>query len=169
MQQVQYTHGDLWGALGTELTIPSDSAPRAAAAWFDVRATVNSKGAVSAQMHRQGYVGVAGNYVLYPAIVAAPSGKVVMVTSFSGLSRFPSAAYSVLAPGGSAFGPVTVAATGSTFYDPLATRWGDYSWAVLDPSGRSVWTATEYMPPKASQTTDGATNWGTRVLNLATS
>jgi len=26
--------------------------------------------------------------------------------------------------------------------------------------------ATEYIPPKASQTPDGLTNWGTRVLDL---
>ncbi len=52
-------------------------------------------------------------------------------------------------------------------YDPAATRWGDYSWAVLDPSGTSVWMATEYVPPKPSQTPDGVRNWGTRVLDLA--
>jgi hypothetical protein len=48
-----------------------------------------------------------------------------------------------------------------------AARWGDYSWAVLDPSGKSVWLATEYMPPKPSQTTDGLRNWGTRVFEVA--
>jgi hypothetical protein len=90
-----------------------------------------------------------------------------MVITLSGARRFPSAAYSVLPSGASAFGNIIVAAAGTTNYDPDATRWGDYSWAVLDPSGTSLWMATEYVPPKASQTTDGATNWGTRVMNLA--
>jgi hypothetical protein len=52
-------------------------------------------------------------------------------------------------------------------YDPAATRWGDYSWAVLDATTYSVWMATEYMPPLASQTTDRLRNWGTRVLRLS--
>ena len=73
-----------------------------------------------------------------------------------------------LGKGATSFGPVTVAAAGKTNYDPNATQWGDYSWAILDPSGTSVWMATEYIPPKASQTTDGVRNWGTRVFNLPT-
>ena len=59
---------------------------------------------------------------------------------------------------------VSGAGTGS--YDPAATRWGDYSWAVLDPTGTSVWLATEYVPPLSSQTLDGARNWGTRVFDV---
>ena len=60
-----------------------------------------------------------------------------------------------------------VAATGATDYDPTASRWGDYSWAVIDPSGKSIWLATEYIPPKSSQTPDGLKNWGTRVLDVS--
>jgi hypothetical protein len=168
MQQAQYIGGHVWGSLDTSVTIPNDTAARAGAAWFDVRPTLSGSVIGSAQMHRQGYVALAGNYVLYPAIQATPSGKAVMVLSVSGQHRFPSAGYSVLDTGATTFGAVTVAAAGTTNYDPAATRWGDYSWAVLDPSGKSVWMATEYIPPKASQTPDGLTNWGTRVLNLAT-
>jgi hypothetical protein len=79
---------------------------------------------------------------------------------------FPSAAFSTLVPNGTAFGPVQVGASGSTNYDPTATRWGDYSYAVMDPSGTSIWLATEYVPPKSSQTPDGLRNWGTRVLEV---
>jgi hypothetical protein len=91
-----------------------------------------------------------------------------MVMSLSGERHFPSAAYSVLDSGATSFGPINIAANGSTNYDPAATRWGDYSWARLDPSGTSVWMAAEYMPPKASQTTDGFRDWGTRVINIPT-
>jgi hypothetical protein len=168
MQQTQYIGGEVWGALDTSVTIPGDPAARAGAAWFDVRPTLAGGVITAAQPRRQGYVALSGNYVLYPAIQATPSGKAVMVISVSGAKRFPSAAYSVMNAGATSFGPVTVAANGTTNYDPAATRWGDYSWAVLDPSGNSVWMATEYVPPKASQTPDGLRNWGTRVLDVAT-
>jgi hypothetical protein len=168
MQQVQFANGTLWGELGTSLTIPNDPAERAGAAWFNVRTALNNGVITAARTLRQGYVATAGNYVLYPALQATPSGKVAMVFTLSGATRFPSAAYAVMPSGGTQFGPITVAAAGTTHYDPNATRWGDYSWAVLDPSGKSVWMATEYMPPTASQTTDGATNWGTRVMRLNT-
>jgi hypothetical protein len=169
MQQVQAIGGDVWGALDSSVTIPNDPAARAGAAWFDVRPTL-SNGVISAAttLHRQGYVVLAGKYLLYPAITAAPSGQVAMVMTLTGAQNFPSAAYATLATGGTSFGAITVAAAGATHYDPAATRWGDYSWAVLDPSGKSIWMATEYIPPKASQTADGLRDWGTRVLNLAT-
>jgi hypothetical protein len=168
MQQVQYIGGDVWGALDSSVTIPNDSAARAGAAWFDVRPTLSNGVVSAAPLHRQGYVALAGNYLLYPAIQATPSGKAAMVMTLSGKGEFPSAAYSVLANGATSFGDVTVAAAGTTNYNPASTRWGDYSWAVLDPSGNSVWMATEYIPSKSSQTPDGLQNWGTRVMNLAT-
>jgi hypothetical protein len=168
MQQVQSIGGDVWGALDTSVTIPHDPAPRAGAAWFDVRPTITKDVITAAQTRRQGYVALAGNYLLYPAIQAAPSGKAVMTITLSGQRNFPSAAYAVLDNKATSFGDVTVAARGTTYYDPAATRWGDYSWAVLDPSGNGVWLATEYMPPKSSQTADGLRNWGTRVFEVST-
>ena len=91
-----------------------------------------------------------------------------MIFTLSSVSRFPSIAYATKAKAASDFGPVTLADSGRTNYDPNAGRWGDYSWAVMDPSGTSVWGATEYVPPASSQTTDGRRNWGTRVLDIST-
>jgi hypothetical protein len=48
-------------------------------------------------------------------------------------------------------------------------RWGDYSWAQLDPATDTFWLATEYVPPRASQTTDHVRNWGTEVLQVKVS
>ena len=45
------------------------------------------------------------------------------------------------------------------------SRWGDYSFAAVDPSGKSIWMATEYIPPPASQ--DPQDNWGTFVFQLS--
>jgi hypothetical protein len=92
-----------------------------------------------------------------------------MVVTISGAQRYPSAAYALMGSGRSAFGPVTVAAagTGPYFVRPKQFgRWGDYSWAQLDPATDTFWLAAEYVPPLASQTTDHVRNWGTEVLQV---
>ncbi|MDQ6836207.1 MAG: hypothetical protein M3016_08480, partial [Actinomycetota bacterium] len=168
MQQTQSINGDVWGELTTSVTIPNDPTARAGAAWFDVHPALRGNVLGSAQMRRQGYVTVAGSNLLYPALQVSPSGQAAMVITLTGSRYYPSAAYSVMPAGGRSFGPVNVAAAGTGSYDPAATRWGDYSWAVLDPSGKSVWMATEYIPPRASQTSNRQRNWGTRVLEAPT-
>jgi len=166
MQQVQFINGSVWGELGTALTIPNDPEQRAAAAWFEVRPTTGGGVLTGATIKRQGYVAMPGNHVLYPALQTTPAGRTAMVVSVSGPNRFPSAGYAVLGPKAKEFGPVKIAAPGSTFYDPDAGRWGDYSWAVLGPNPKTVWMATEYMPPPRSQTVNRQRNWGTRVVHL---
>ena len=90
-----------------------------------------------------------------------------MTFALTGANMYPSAAYASLQLlHHSSFGAAVVAAAGTGPYDPNATRWGDYSWAVLDPSGTAFWFATEYVPPKSSQTPDGRRNWGTRVMEV---
>jgi hypothetical protein len=168
MQQTQSIGGEVYGELTTSVTIPSDPSARAGAAWFDVHPSLSGGVLSAAKMRRQGYVTLSGNDVIYPALQVTPSGHAAMVMTLTGTAHFPSAAYSLLEPGATAFGPIHVAAAGTGSYDPNATRWGDYSWAVLDPSLTSVWMATEYIPPKASQTPDGARNWGTRVMEVST-
>jgi hypothetical protein len=168
MQQTQFINGSIWGELGTALTIPGDPAERAGAAWFRVHPHLTGgKLDSTSKLAQQGYVAVKGRYFIYPALQVAPGGGAAMVGTLSGSDLFPSAAFTTLTPGGTAFGPVRVAAPGSTNYDPAASRWGDYSWAVIDPSGTSIWLATEYVPPKSSQTPDGLRNWGTRVMDVS--
>jgi hypothetical protein len=167
MQQVQFINGDLWGALDTAVTIPNDTALRAGLAWFEVHPHLNGAVIGGAQLKRQGYVTSLGNYLLYPAIQVDRRGTAAMVMTLSGPTFFPSAAYTVLAADHKSFGTIHVAAPGTGPYDPTATRWGDYSWAVLDPNHNNIWMATEYIPPLSSQTPDGLRNWGTRVFEVA--
>jgi hypothetical protein len=168
MQQTQFINGNIWGELTTAVTIPGDSAERAGAAWFSVHPHLTGgKLDATSKLLQQGYVAVTGRYFIYPALQVAPDGGGVMVGAVSGNDLFPSAAVTTLRPGSTAFGPVQIAARGSSNYDPAATRWGDYSWAVMDPSGKSIWLATEYVPPKSSQTPDGVRDWGTRVMNVS--
>ena len=167
MQQVQYINGNLWGELTTGVTIPNDSAQRAGAAWFEVSPQLNGQLINSASINNQGYVVLNGNYLIYPAIQASSDGTAAMIMTLSGQKNFPSVVYTILQKGQTSFGPVQLAAAGTGPYYKKSTRWGDYSWAILSPDGNSFWMATEYIPPKSSQTIDGQQNWGTRVIQVS--
>ena len=167
MQQVQYINGNLWGELTTAVTIPNDNAERAGAAWFEVNPHLNGQVIGGAAILKQGYVTLKGNYLIYPAIQANSAGTAAMIMTLSGKNFFPSVVYTVLQAGQTTFGPIHVASFGTGPYFHKSTRWGDYSWAILGPNGNSFWMATEYIPPRSSQTTDGKQNWGTRVIEVS--
>ncbi|MGZ3617968.1 MAG: hypothetical protein ACXWOL_14605 [Ktedonobacteraceae bacterium] len=169
MQQVQYINGNLWGELTTGVTIPNDTAQRAGAAWFKVQPQLNASGKLinKARIANQGYVVSSGNYLIYPAIQASPNGTAAIVMTLTGSNYFPSVVYTRLQQNAKAFGAIHIALNGTGPYDPLATRWGDYSWAILDPDTNNFWMATEYIPPVSSQTTDGLRNWGTGVIEVS--
>jgi hypothetical protein len=167
MQQVQFINGTIWGELDTALSLPHDPTLRTAAAWFKVSPSLAGGTLASATMTAQGYLAVSDNFVLYPALQADAAGNAAMVFTLSGRDLFPSAAFATMGGGQSAFSGVTVAAAGTGPYDRKAGRWGDYSWAQLDPANDSVWLATEYIPPVSSQTTTGQRNWGTEVLQVS--
>ncbi|HET8841153.1 MAG TPA: hypothetical protein VFN35_06765 [Ktedonobacteraceae bacterium] len=163
MQQAQFINGSLWGALGTTVTMPSDSTEHAGIAWFQVHPKL-SHGLVSGPfIEHQGYVASPGNDVIYPAIQAGLDSTAAMVFTLTGANHFPSAAYAIMRAGHHSFGAITIAANGNGPY-VNGTRWGDYSYAALDPHANRFWLATEYVPPVSSQTTDGEVNWGTRVF-----
>jgi hypothetical protein len=166
MQQTQFINGEIWGELDTAVVPAGDTSQRAGAAWFRVQPQLNGSKLKGATVTGQGYVVSSGDYVLYPAVQADGQGHAAMVFTLTGANRFPSAAFATLGEDESAFGKPVVAAAGSGPYNATPQRWGDYSWAVLDPSSDSVWFATEYMPPKSSQTTNGRRPWGTRVLQV---
>jgi hypothetical protein len=167
MQQTQFINGNVWGELTSSVTIAHDATVRAGAAWFSVHPSISNNHIGTSTIQHQGYVVMAGNNVIYPALQVLPSGNAAMVFSVTGADHFPSAAYAALGAGQSAFGPIHIVANGTGPYALASSRWGDYSWAVIDPSGNGVWMATEYVPPLASQTPDRQSNWGTRVFEVA--
>jgi hypothetical protein len=167
MQQAQNIGANVLGELTTAVTIPGDSGVRDGAAWFEVHPTLSGDHIGTVTMVDQGYEVKSNTYLIYPALQMDASGRAAMVFTETSPTRFASAAYAVINTGGSQFGPAIVAASGTGPYDPKATRWGDYSWAVLDPITDRFWMATEYMPPKSSQTTTAERNWGTRVLEVS--
>ena len=149
---------ELWTALDAAVVPAGDNTARDGAAWFAINVGSQS-------IAQQGYVTAAGSYLLYPAIGAPSIGTPVAVFTITSKHTNPSAAYTVLgsnriitiAPGTSAH----VSFSGPVFNEP---RWGDYSFAQVDPSGAGVWIATEYIPPAADQ--DPIDNWGTYVSEV---
>jgi hypothetical protein len=170
MQQAEWINGSVSAELDTALTIGSDPIQRDGAAWFKIQPTLTGTAISSAAIQKQGYVASAGNYLLYPAMAVNSGGRTAMVFTLTGANNYPSAAYAVLGQFGFNFGAPIIPAGGTGPYLPkpgVPDRWGDYSWALLDTVSHTMWFATEYVPPKPSQTINGQRNWGTRVLQLS--
>ena len=149
----------LWTALDAAVTFRGGSSTGDAAAWFQIDP-------VGKRVASQGYVVAKGANLLYPAIQPQQRGPAALVFTITSGTIDPSAAFTTL---GSR--KITTVAAGAGahlsfsdfFFDEA--RWGDYSFAQLDPSGRGVWLATEYIPPPAFQ--DPNDNWGTYVLEVS--
>ncbi|HEY6294857.1 MAG TPA: hypothetical protein VIX15_04270 [Streptosporangiaceae bacterium] len=168
-EPVQVTHDllggiDLWATLDAAVTPAGDTTARDGAAWFKVTVG-NLFGGSGASIARQGYVSADGAYLLYPALGVPQFGSPDMVFTITSKTINPSAAYTVLGSG-----KITTEAAGAaahvSFSDVLFAepRWGDYSWAQVDPNGSGVWMATEYIPPATDQ--DPLDNWGTYVFKV---
>lgn len=150
----------LWTALDAAVTPRGDTAARDGAAWFQIDP-------VGQRITSQGYVAPKGAYLLYPAVLAPQFGPAAMVFTITSGTINPSAAFTTL---GSNTITTVAAGTGPhlSFSDapPYDTaRWGDYSFAAIDPNGTGIWLATEYIPPAAFQ--DPYDNWGTSVFEVA--
>ena len=156
LQTCQFVSGDTWCSLSTAVNIRNDPATRDGVAWFELSTSGNIAG--------QGYVAAASDYLIYPTIVHSASGSTGIVFTLTSGSINPSAAYVIRAPGQTTFSGITIAARGAAPSTDGASRWGDYSWATLDPNGSDVWMATEYVP---SGVTNAITNFGTRIFDVA--
>ncbi len=164
MQQVDYANGKIWGALDTALN-PGGGSQRAGIAYYIVKPDV-STGSVGAKIALQGYIGVAGADVTYPAIGVTASGRGIMTFTYTGDTTNPSAAFapidaSVGVGSWSFAGPGGQGAAqddGFTSYkaqvgNPPRTRWGDYGAAAVD--GNSIWIASEYIARACTYTAWG--------------
>ena len=149
----------LWTALDAALTPRGTTTAQDGAAWF--RIDVGSQ-----RVAQQGYVTARGANLLYPAIGAPQFGTPLMVFTITSKTINPSAAYTVLGSNriktvATGTGPHLSFADAPPFNSP---RWGDYSFAQVDPSGTGVWLATEYIPAAADQ--NPLDNWGTYVFEV---
>ncbi|MBF6590516.1 MAG: hypothetical protein IVW57_08280 [Ktedonobacterales bacterium] len=174
MNQVSFAQNYLYGAVNTGLGyLDPTSTPYTGAAWFIISPLWN-KGSLGASVHRQGYVSVAGENVLFPSIAVTKNGDGVMGLSMSGPNTFPSAVYVRISADAGTFGHVHVAQYGEFTDDGFTgypefggdgtARWGDYSAAIADTDG-TIWIANEYIPD-APRTVFA--NWGTFVSRIGT-
>ncbi len=169
LNQVVFAGGHLWSGINTAVKLPN-GATTAGLAWFAV-APSDPAGALSAGVSNQGYVAVNGESTMFPSIGVTGTGRAVMAFSITGPNRFPSAAYAPLSLSSGA-GAVRIAGAGTLPEDGFSgykefagvgvARWGDYSAAVADTTGR-VWMAAEYIPggPRTL-----FANWGTFVSHV---
>jgi hypothetical protein len=179
MMQTYLANGRLYTALDTGVQI--NGKLFAGIAWFIVNPGSSPSTSSVAQ---QGYLGVEGQNVIYPAVAAMANGWGAMAYTLAGVSYYPSAAYSLVSPAGPT-GSVHIAHAGVGPQDgfteyigangpgtAVRPRWGDYGAAV--PVGSTVWIASEYIGQKCSfsayqhDPTCGNTrapliNWGTRI------
>ena len=177
MNQVVYAAGKLWSGVNT--VVQTENGPtRSGIAYFVVSPAI-AAGAFSPTIAAQGYVSVNQENVLFPSIGVNGSGMAVMSFTVTGPDVFPSAAFSRISLSGGA-GMIHVSGAGQDPEDGFTAyrafggggtaRWGDYSAAVADLSGK-VWLATEYIPkacasaPQAGCRTLFA-KWGTFVTQV---
>lgn len=171
MQQVVYSNGRLYSSLNTGIG-SGGAASRVAAAWFVVTPTFGG-GQVGGRVTGQGYVAVANNNVLFPAVAVNSSGQGAMVFTVVGPDYYPSAAYIPVGLNGAVSGPVRIGSgiglrpadqfdCYKAFGGNGVCRWGDYSAAVAE--GATIVMATEYIPnvPRTA-----LANWGTFVATYA--
>jgi hypothetical protein len=154
----------LWSALDTALSVAGDTQTRDGAAWFEINPVAQS-------VTQQGYVALAGDNLLYPAIFRSTSGLTTMTFTITGVggkvALNPSAAWINLS---ASLPAISLVAQGAgphkSFSGPLfdEPRWGDYSAATLDPNNGGVWMATEYIPSAPHQALFD--NWGTFVFQV---
>jgi hypothetical protein len=155
----------LYTAVETALTTGKDPSARDGVAWFVIDPAHLS-------VAQQGYVGVAGTYLLMPSILHGDTGTTVIDFSMTSPTRNRSTGYAVEKAGRSHFGAVQTSGLGYGPHDSFSgvlpgydrLRWGDYSFAALDPNGSNIWAADEYIPSQANQ--DPVDTWGTRVWDV---
>ena len=94
MNQVVYTGGRLYGAVGTGVKVGGST--RAGVLWVSVKPQVEHGRLQEAEVKKSGYVGVRNNDLIYPALGVSDSGKVVMAATVTGQDHYPSASYAVL-------------------------------------------------------------------------
>ena len=175
MQQVYFANGKLWAALDSGITFDGVNA-LAGIAYFVINP--DSRSAMA-----QGYIGVPGNNVTYPAVAATKDGRGAVAFTLTGPDFYPSAAYASLDAVFGA-GDVQLAAAGAGPWDGFAAypsvfggrpRWGDYGAAAAD--GTSIWISSEYIGQTCNvaqysadqtcgQTRAPLGNWATRISQL---
>jgi hypothetical protein len=146
-----YAQGKVIGALDTAMQLNGNV--KAGFEWYEVKVT-----GTAPSVSRQGYVGVAGQNVIDPAVATNPQDRGYLGVTLSGNNYYPSAAYMTWNHG--AGSGVYISGLGKApedgFCEYLAfncaqttptpgirPRWGDYGYAAWD--GREFFVGNEWI------------------------
>ncbi|MGH9528438.1 MAG: hypothetical protein ACRD2S_00800 [Terriglobales bacterium] len=174
MNQVILSNGILYGELNSKLKV--GGASQTGAAWFAVQPAFSGPN-LSGSVFEQGYIAVAKNNVIFPAVGVDRDNDGAIVFTLVGPDYFPSVAYtsltdSTVAPLIHVAGEGVAPDDGFTGYPQEGGngvgRWGDYSAATWD--GERIWFASEYIPQdcgvNAPPCREVLFNWGTFVGSI---
>lgn len=182
--RVTYLNGQLWGTLGTALSVGGKQ--KAGVAWFVLEPQLKTTG-VEVSVANQGYVGVLNNNLIYPTLAVNKSGKGIISFTLVGVDYYPSLAFvGVNAQGTGAvqivkegLGPQDGFSGYKAYGNPPRPRWGDYGAATPDEQG-NIWFAQEYIGQTCTLaqyasapfgscggTRTTLANWGTRIGQAA--
>jgi hypothetical protein len=179
---VWYADGRIFTALDTVMQVKGNL--QSGPAWFVIDPTGRPS---SARMVSQGYLGVAGNNIIYPSVATTAAGDGVMDFTLVGDAYYPGQGYLHWGPTGPVTAiSITVPANAPlddfcqyNFYNCAGTptptarpRYGDYSMAAY--SGGAVYIANEVVSsrcsfaafkkdPTCGGTRSPFTNWSTRI------
>ena len=169
MQQTQYIDGNVWGELDDRGHDPRRHGLARRRRVVQGRAGAVGHGVGPAtSLAAQGYVAAAGNYLMYPAHPGRAQRHRRDGVEPVGQEPLSERRRTAVLPTGatSRSGPSRVAAAGTANYDPNADRWGDYSWAVLDPSRQLDLDGDRVHPAEVQP--DRATDGGTGARACST-
>lgn len=153
----------LYTALDTTVAFTGDPTPRDGIAWFEIDPATYHK------VTRQGYVALAGAYLMTPTLLRGRTGTFVLGFSFtrpasatlSGIN--PSAGYAYKTTTQTTIGSAHLVAAGS---GPLMSdaygSWDTYSAGAINPASGDVVMAQEYVYAGSSP----LANWGTEVYDV---
>src|SRR6185436_6187292 len=82
MNQVVFTDGRLYGAIGTGVDVSGST--RAGVLWVNVRPQVQDGALKKAKVIKSGYAAVANNDLIYPALGVTSDRTVVMAVTITG-------------------------------------------------------------------------------------
>jgi hypothetical protein len=171
MQQAVYSNNALYVSLCTRV---GGAMERTGVAYFVIGPGFTPSG-FRASVLSQGYITLADSFLLFPAIAVNKSGRGIVAFSIVGPNRFPSVGYSditMLTPlqgpppvklirnGGAPEDGFTGYAAFSFTGQQEPARWGDYSTAFSDESGR-IWLNVEYI--RGNDLRTFYTNWASWI------
>ncbi len=152
-----YRNGSLWVSGNDACTPQGDTGARSCLRFIEISASSGTTPSIAQNFD----VGVAGDYLYYPAVRVDKYGNMGASFTESSSSLCPSSAELTQQVGGAPGAPVLVNA-GTAAYTQ-ANRWGDYSGASVDPSDDTTfWLGSEYATTEPCSSGQ-CSAWGTWI------